>query len=105
MISQEQVRVARKLGERLAAGDETAIEDIGEVLASLIRAGDEKFGADLIMQLMFGMMPPVVFDAMWRRHTARLKEGRDPKANLRDRTELAYIKKKLAAAKMQTLHR
>jgi hypothetical protein len=102
MISQEQTRIARKLGERLAAGDETAIEDIDEVLEAVIREGDERFGADVIVQIMFGMMPPDVFDAMWKRHIARLRQARDPKANLRHRTELAYIKSKVARPEMQT---
>jgi len=64
MISRNRCGVARKHGERLAAGGETAIEHIGKVVASLIRAGDEKLVRISIVQLMFGMLSPVVFNAM-----------------------------------------
>jgi hypothetical protein len=65
-------------------------------LEPIIREGDEQFGVDVIMQIMFGMMAAPVFGTMWKRHVTQIGS-----ADLRDRTELAYIKKKLAPPKTQ----
>jgi hypothetical protein len=99
-LSDEQTRIAGKLGERLAAGDFTAIEDIRAVITPIIREGDEEFGRDVIMQILFGMMEPSVFEAMSSRLFAWAQaQVEDPASALRDRTELAYIKKKMEPKK------
>jgi hypothetical protein len=66
-LSSDQMRIAGELGERLAAGDETSIEDIRAVMRPIIRAADEEFGLDVMMQIMFGMMAPSVYEAMGQR--------------------------------------
>jgi hypothetical protein len=93
-LSSDQMRIASELGERLAAGDETSIEDIRAVMRPIIRAGDEKFGLDVMMQIMFGIVPPSVFEAMGQRRFASMHLRYVDRT--RDRTELANIKKKLA---------
>jgi hypothetical protein len=86
-----------ELGERLAAGDETALEDIQAVLRPIILEGDATFGSDVIIQIMFGMVAPSVFDDMSQRFFGSMQKRYIDR--LRDRTELAYIKKKLAPPK------
>jgi hypothetical protein len=72
---------AGELGKRLAAGDEAVVEDIQAVIAPLIRGAYERFGEEVILQIMFGMIAPDVFEALWKRRVARTSAGpRGPKA-------------------------
>ena len=93
----EKSRVARKLGERLAAGDDTAMEDIRSVIVPIIRAGDEFEGGDVIMDIMLGMVSASMFESMYKRHLERLTDiARNPLLAMRDQTEAASIRKILA---------
>jgi hypothetical protein len=86
--------VAGKLGERLASGDETALEDIASVVRPIVRERDEGDGVEVIMQIMLGMLPPAVFDAMADRQLTRLRELADSPLHKigRDQTEAASIR-------------
>ena len=49
--------------------------------APLIRGAYERFGEEVILQIMFGMIAPDVFEALWKRRVARTSAGpRGPKA-------------------------